>query len=262
MKTRGVTSVLLLTLVLAGLSAGEAQEPPVLQPSELCSEQPDSAIATFEDANLEARVRTVLSVGGQEDLTCALLSGLMGLTAPRAGIESLLGMQNLTGLTMLDLYTSSITDISALGGLTTLTELHLPNAAIADISALSGLTSLTSLHLDGNSISDISAVSALTGLTFLNLGSNSISDISAVSGLTSPRQLYLSFNPISDISALSGLTSLTDLGLGNNPDLSDIQPLLDNTGLGLDDEVNLRSTSVSCTDLAALRAKMRVIADC
>ena len=172
MKSVGVTSVLLPTLVLASLSAVEAQ---VLQPSELCSDQPDAAIATFEDASLEARVRAALSVGEQEDLTCGLLSGLTGLTAPQAGIESLVGMQNLTGLTILDLYTNSI----------------------------------------------------------------------------------------SDISALSGLTSLTRLDLRNNPNLTDIQPLLDNTGLGAGDLVDLRSTSVSCTDVAALRAKgVTVNSDC
>ncbi|NIM52728.1 MAG: hypothetical protein GTO22_26365, partial [Gemmatimonadales bacterium] len=49
-------------------------EPPVLQPSELCSDYPDYAIATFEDANLEAAIRTALSVGGQEPLTCGLIS--------------------------------------------------------------------------------------------------------------------------------------------------------------------------------------------
>ncbi len=49
MKTLGVTSVLLLTLVLASPSAVEAQ---VLRPSELCSDHSDAAIATFEDANL------------------------------------------------------------------------------------------------------------------------------------------------------------------------------------------------------------------
>ncbi len=89
----------------------------------------------------------------------------------------------------------------------------------SDIGALSGLTSLTTLGLDGNSISDIGALSGLTSLTFLLLASNSIGDISE----------------------LSGLTSLTILDLTNNPNLSDIQPLLDNTGLGAGDQVLLRS---------------------
>ncbi len=194
MKSFGVTSVLLLTLALASPSAGEAQ---VLQPSEQCSDQSDAAIATFEDANLEAAIRAALSVGAQDDLTCGLVSGLTALDASFAGIESLVGIQNLTGL--------------------------------------------TDLRLDYNSITDISALSGLTNLTLLFLDSNSLTDISA----------------------LSGLTSLRFLDLNNNPNLADIQPLLDNTGLGPNDTVDLRFTSVSCTDVTALQAKgANVFSDC
>ena len=56
---------------------------------------------------------------------------------------------------------------------------------------------------------------------------------------------------------------LTTLRLDNNSDVSDIQPLLDNTGLGAGDEVNLVGTGVSCTDVAALEAKgVTVDSDC
>ena len=348
--------------------------PPVLQPSELCSDYPDYAIATFEDANLAAAIRAALSVGAQDDLTCNLLTGLVNLGADNAEITSLVGIQNLTSLTNLHLYNNSISDISALSGLTSLTFLGLNNNSISDISALSGLTSLTNLRLsnnnsisdigalsgltsltgldlgansirdigalsalasltglelhsnsisdisplsgltsltglglggnsisdisalsglaslgnlwlsrnsisdiralsgltsltylvlDGNAISDISPLSGLASLTYLYLSGNSISDISALSGLASLTTLYLSANSISDISPLSGLTSLTQLVLLNNRNLTDIQPLLDNTGLGAGDTVDLRCTSVSGTDVAALQAKgVTVLSDC
>ena len=54
------------------------------------------------------------------------------------------------------------------------------------------------------------------------------------------------------ISALSGLTSFF---LNDNPDLTNMQPLLDNAGLGVGDLVFLTGTSVSCADVAALQAK-------
>ena len=367
----------------------------VLQPSDLCSDNPDTAIATFADANLEAVIRAALAVDAQQDLTCSLISELGGLDARFAGIESLVGIQNLTSLTgfllsepsIIDLSPLSgltgltflalgdvINDISPLSGLTSLTELHLGFNSITDISALSGLTSLTTLYLQGNlaltdigavsgltsleyldlrdsSITDISALSGLTDLTNLQLGNNSISDISALSGLTSLPNLNLELNSISDISALSGLTSLTtlqlagnsitdisalsgltsllgllaannsisdisalsgltslgtlrlggnsitdiselsgltslrellldnnsitvisalsglrrlrDIGLSNNSGLSNIQPLLDNIGLGAGDEVLLTSTNVNCADVAALEAKgVTVTSDC
>jgi Leucine-rich repeat (LRR) protein len=84
--------------------------------------------------------------------------------------------------------------------------------------------------------------------------------IQNLTGLTS---LRLADNSISDISALSGLTSLERLNLNHNPNLSVIQPLLDNTGLGAGDRVYLLSTSVSCTDVAVLQAKgVSVSSDC
>ena len=101
MKSFGVTSVLLPTLVLASLSAVEAQVRQVLLPSALCSDQPGPAITTFKDGNLEAAIRAALSIGARQDLTCGLVSGLTDLTARNAGIESLMGIQNLTGLTYL-----------------------------------------------------------------------------------------------------------------------------------------------------------------
>ena len=101
-----------------------AQEPlaiTVKVPLVLCSDHTDEAIATFEDTNLEEAIRAALSVGAQEDLTCGLVSGLTNLTAQNAGIESLVGIQNLTGLTDIRFSGNSITDISVLSGLTSLT---------------------------------------------------------------------------------------------------------------------------------------------
>ena len=190
---------------------GNDDGPLVLQPGDLCSDHPDAAIATFEDATLETGVRAALALGVPDDLTCGLLSGLTEVTIVSGGIESLVGIQNLTTIRRLGLLGNPITDISALSGLTSLTALALQSNSITDISALSGLTSLTELGLDINSITDISA--------------------------------------------LRGLTSLTRLSLDSNTNLSNIQPLLDNTGLGAGDEINLSSTNVSCTDVALLVAK-------
>ena len=194
MKSSGVPSVLFLTLILlptlilGNTSAAPAQVRPVLRPGELCSDQPGPAVATFEDAGLEAAIRARLSLDAERDLTCSLVSALTDLTAQNAGIESLVGMQNLTGLTNLELNANSITDISPLSGLISL----------------------------------------------------------AIVGLVD--------NSITDITALKGLTKLTDLRLQSNPDLSDVQPLLDNTGFGLGDRLGLASTSVRCADLPFLAA--------
>ncbi len=217
MKTLGVLSVLLPRVVLASLSAGEAQVRQVLQPSELCSDHSDAAIATFEDANLEAPIRAALSLGEQDDLTCGLVSGLTVLGARSAGIGSLVGIQNLTSLRRLELNNNSITDISALSGLTRLQFLFLANTSITDISALGGLTSLTQLWLFENSISDFSALSGLTSLTQLFLNNNPTTDIQPLldnTGLGRGDQVFLMNTNVSctDVAALEARGVFVDSG--------------------------------------------------
>ncbi len=159
MKALDVTSVLFLTLVFASPSVGEAQARQVLQPGARCGDQPDAAIVTFEDANLEARIRSALSVGARQDLTCGLVSGLTRLDAGHAGIASLVGIQNLTSLTFLALRNNSITDINALSGLTGLTYLTLRDNSITDIQPLldnannGGLGSGDRVFLSGTNVS-------------------------------------------------------------------------------------------------------------
>ena len=178
MKSFGVTSVVLLTLVLASFSAGEAQARKVLQPSELCSDNPPTAIATFEDADLETAVRTALSISAREDLTCGLVSGLTAFAAPAQPFalipvvygsprrqepvdpfESLVGIQNLTSVTRLTINDKLVTDISPLSALTSLTFINLHSNWITDLSALRGLTSLEVLIISENSYTDLSPLS-------------------------------------------------------------------------------------------------------
>ena len=175
---------------------------PLLQPSEFCGDFSDSDIATFEDTNLARALRDHLEAmeGGEftglasvDDLTCSLVSGLEGqLFLGGRRIVSLVGIHNLTSVTILLLADNWITDID-----------------------LSGLPSLTYLELSNNSINNV---------------------------------------------ALSGLTSLGGLDLSNNRNLTDIQPLFDNTGLGAgNDTVDLRSTGVSCADVAWLKAQVHFV---
>ena len=148
-RRSGFALVVPLALVLAMPSPGEAQAS-VLHPTELCRDHADASIVTFEAALLEARVRESLRLDEQDDLTCDLVSDLTALNVRPAGIESLAGIQNLSGLTALYVRGTSITDVSALSGLERLTYLNLNRNSITDISALRGLTALTELRLSSN----------------------------------------------------------------------------------------------------------------
>ena len=274
-------------VLLLALGWGCTDDPTGPDVDPFCSTRPAIAVVTFEDANLEAAIRTALAVEPQGDLTCGLVEALPVLTAGSAGIMRLAGIENLTGLTTLWIRANSITDIGALSGLTGLTSLNLADNSLTDISALSGLTNLTflainenetitdvsalsgltnltgTLWMHSNSIIDIGPLSGLTNLTAINAWNNSITDLTALSALTGLTQLRLHLNSITDLSPLSRLTDLELLFLHANPDLSDIGPLLDNPGLGEGAAVNVASTNVSCEDVDALKAKgVSVISDC
>ena len=94
----------------------------VLQPNQFCGDFSAAAIATFEDTTLAAAIRAELSVGAQAPLTCGLISGLTELYADDVAIASLVGVQNLTSLTVLDLSNNSISSLGALSELTSLTD--------------------------------------------------------------------------------------------------------------------------------------------
>ena len=190
---------------------------------------PTSAV-NIPDANLRSTLESALSKSAGATITQLDMAKLTYLSAWRASISALTGLEHAVNLNYLFLLDNSISNVSALATLTSLTSLSLYYNSISDVSALGKLTSLTSLDLGNNSISDVSALATLTSLTTLRLNDNSISDVSALGTLTSLTNLYLDFNSISDVSALATLTSLTDLSLVSNS-ISDVSALATLTSL-------------------------------
>ena len=159
-------------------------------------------------------------------------------------ITNISALSNLTNLIHLNLTQNTVSDISVLANLTNLKYLFLADNTITDTSALSNLTNLTELDMNGTSISDISALSNLTNLTYLQLANNTISDIAALANLTSLTHLEINHNCIADLSAISNLSNLTHLNFSDNR-ISDFSPLVANTGLGSNSEVNVRNNPLS-----------------
>ena len=112
------------------------------------------------------------------------------------------------------------------------------DSGITDLSGLEHLTNLTELFLHGNQISDISPLASLTNLTGLGLNSNEISNISP----------------------LSNLTNLTFLNLYGNQ-ISDISPLVENSGLGVGDEVDLRKNNLDLSEGSDNMENIRALED-
>ena len=295
--------LLLLPLGCGGDDRGplDVDDQLVLQPSELCSNHPADAVATFEDSKLASNVG--VQVPGdfdstQDPLTCRLLSRLTAFRAGAwafhvqgiVGITSIVGIQNLTNLTFLSLDENSITDISLLSGFTSLTHLNLQRNNITDIDALSGLTGLTDLRLAGQILglgvtrpvglqdgvcegghvaapvtSPPSAPVESPALPLNGPGENRISDLNALSGLTSLTFFTAGFPTLTtDISVLSGFTSLECLGLSGDliPDISVLSGLTSMKELWLwANSISDISALSGLTSLTTLRIDLNSISD-
>ncbi|MCG8416114.1 MAG: hypothetical protein MI746_18000 [Pseudomonadales bacterium] len=228
--------------------------------------------------NLTGLTDLALRNRGLTDISpLAELTGLINLNLHTNWITDITPLKGLTNLVRLRIAENPVSDISALSELTELRVLRMhrhgdfiggqvPRTymgatgllftnAITDISPLANLTKLVDLNIHTQDISDLTPLSGLTALEELRLAANSFTDLSPLRGLNNLIYLELTGNDITDITPLSGLTNLMQLDLRFNPELRNIEALLENPGLGAGDIVELRHTDVSCTDQARLAEK-------
>lgn len=206
-----------------------------------CSCTVTDQVITFPDANLEMLIRGKVGKISGDILNSDVLK-ISSLAGYHQNIASLQGVQTLSNLTSLDLWSNHIIDISPLSSLGKLETLDLSGNEISDISVLENVHSLKSLILSRNRVNDISPLSSLISLTNLDLAYNQISDISSISGLTNLIGVNLEYNLISNISPL--VTNSNNGGLKSGSRVWLSYNLLD-----------VRQGSQSISDLQSLTAK-------
>ncbi|MCA9445222.1 MAG: leucine-rich repeat domain-containing protein, partial [Candidatus Omnitrophica bacterium] len=162
---------------------------------------------------------------------------------------------------------NEIHDLTPLVGLGELEDLQVSGNPIEDFKPISSIVSLRILDVSSNQIRNIDFVEPLESLEELDLTGNMASDISPIASLNHLRRLYLSENQVCNLSSLrnlhdleilnlrgnrvigiaplAGLTSLTSLNLYNN-NIRDIQPLVENSGLGEGDWININENPLGC----------------
>ena len=245
--------------------------------ADLSTNEPLTDISALADHAELARL--YLSDNSISDI--GALSGLTELTSLELdgnAIADIGPLSDMGDLRYLDVRSNMINDISALSGLTSLTHLSLSenpidalrpliglselvyiaaaDTDIGDLGPLRGLTDLTMLDLQNNAkLVDLEPLEGLVNLWWLTLQNTSVTDLSPLSGLTSLTTLNLSDNSISDVSPLGDLLDIGWLRLYDNPNLTDIQPLVDNPGLGEGDRLYVDYDNISCDQIKALRAR-------
>ena len=194
---------------------------------------------------------TDLGIGSNDwlsDLSPLANLPLERLSAYYNDIDDIAPLANITTLRTLSISCNNVSDIGPLASLVHLSSAGVGCNGITDISPLAGLSDLRDLYARGNQIDDISALSGLTNLRTLRLGRNDIDDIAALSSLNKLMYVNLERNLIKDISALATPLRLYDLDLRSNR-ISDILPLVQNSGFGHGDRVDLRSNPIGETSL-------------
>ena len=174
---------------------------------------------------------TYLALAGNEISDLTPLAGLTNLTYLSVGrneISDLTPLRNLTNLT--ELFIDEIPNLGAnlagLNSLTKLTNLSMYSINARDIQPLEGLTNLATLIAYDNQIRDLSPLRDLKNLRELNIAGNEIRDISPLIELTSFSNLYFARLPFfgsryySKLLSYPSLYTHLPLLLKNNPGLN------------------------------------------
>ena len=195
------------------------------------------SVVTFPDADLVAAVRSNLSLPSGD----IMLSDLLSLRSfywqdDGTQIQDLTNFDLMSNLEYVSLAYQSFTNLTPIGRLKVLRELEITGMSLVSIAPLANISNLEYLILDYNDIVNIAPLQGLTKLQYVNLG----------------------FNQIANLAPLQGLPNLVQLDLRYNQ-ITDILPLVNNSGIGTDDQIDLTGNTLNITSeqtyLPALRAR-------
>ncbi|UJF35739.1 leucine-rich repeat domain-containing protein [Paenibacillus hexagrammi] len=228
-KSFGVFSILILTILLLSTTHAYAEETKLLEDPNLETavrdvlQKYDGEITKEDLGKLETlyQTRKGLTVSSLKGLEYA--TNLYSLYFDHNNISDVSPIANLPKLTKVGLGSNKLTDIRSLGALPSLLSIGLNHNEIEDVTVLANSPNIQQLSINHNQIKDISKLSGLTNLTFLNIEENKITDISAVASFHKLETLMADDNQIKDLTPLSGL-SLYSIQLNNNK-VTDVTPL-------------------------------------
>lgn len=180
------------------------------------------ALCDVERSNpaLAAHLRELLSLSEGEPVTVEDLRQVDAFSA--TGLESLDGVQCMTGMWQLSLTDLRTADLSPLAGLGQLRVLSIASSVPPDLSQLRAepdelRLSLMSLAVRESVVSDISALDGFERLTSLSLTSNELSSLQTLPRVRQLASVELSRNPLEDLSPLLRLPELDMLTINGLP---------------------------------------------
>jgi hypothetical protein len=182
---------------------------------------------------------------GAIDFPDPALRKVVEKTVHRVGMD--IYLEDVQGVGRLD-YEDGMSDVSDLTGLQCfehLKSLVLYTSPVTDLTPLKGTVNLKTLIIDDSLVTDLSPLTGLNELTVLRIRNSPLADISPLLQMKQLEELTLNESSISDISPLEYLVNLSYLDLSSNQ-ISDVTPLVENTGLGDGESVDLSFNPIDC----------------
>lgn len=160
-------------------------------------------------------------------LYACLTNNITSFSGNDYNINSLVGLEVFTDVTMLFLENNDLTNLESLEFLTKLEYLKLnDNQELENLSHLSNLKELEKLFLRDCFISDLTPLSELDILEELDLYANKISSLNGMQNMISLEELDISYNMVANLSPLTNVDELIELRAVQNF-ITNIEPIRD-----------------------------------
>ena len=166
-------------------------------------------------------------------------------------ITDITGLEEIEGLTSIDLSNNKISDFSKLSGLKSLTTLNIKSNGLTKLDSLKTVKQLKNLNASNNAITSIAGIKNLTGLQELDLSNNKIANnLQEISSLTKLTSVSLINNAITNVSGLANLKA-TSLDLSKNG-IADISPVKSIANLSINNNNVIITVSGTQVDIPAV----------
>lgn len=175
----------------------------------------------FPDPNFAQAVAEHLNKNASDNTAKEELDKVVNLSAKDKNIYHITGIEYLSNLEKIDLYSNRIKEIpDTIKYITRLEELSMPFNKIIEIpDSIGSLMNLKLIHLDGNFITSIpESIQNLPSLKELDLYGNNIKKVpDYINNVTSLEELSFHFNDITEIpDSIGNLKNLKSLSFGGN----------------------------------------------
>jgi len=131
-------------------------------------------------------------------------------------LDSLVGIENLTNLTILYFNNNQLNSLEGIKNLTNLIELDCSHNKLSSLVGIENLTNLTKLYCCNNQLSSLVGIENLTNLRILYCTRNQLNSLKGIENLTNLRELHCHHNQLNFLIEIKNLTNLTKLSCSYN----------------------------------------------